>query len=347
MTIKAITYNALVKGPRLLILGAVHGNEICGTQALYALINLLDTNQITLNQGHLTVIPICNPKAYAQNLRFVQRNLNRHLYPKPQAKAYEDSIDPILCNYLSNTDYLLDLHSYASRGDAFIFLGGNNDHETQFARALGIKHFIYGWQSAYQNTDTQVVTHTQNKVTQQRLESMGTTEYARSHGAQAITLECGQHLNTDAPSIGLIAALRALNYLKMLNPEQLPKSVPHPNPSITKPLKLKSQLSETLGTTTLSQVCIKMSKAYYKQHPGKLVKPWQHLDFVMKGEPLASFDNGSKLIAEHDGFVILPKEASEVGSEWFYLGKQVVFPSTENESNTHLNKHRPPLNTNT
>lgn len=318
MTIKAISYKALTAGPALLLLGAVHGNEKCGTRALERLMELLDSGKIKLEKGQLTIIPICNPKAYAQDVRFVERNLNRRLYPKSEQQAYEDFLDPLICPYLAEADYVLDLHSYASRGGPFIFLGGEDSAETDFARALGVKYYVYGWQNAYQNADAK------EDSFDQHLESMGTTEYARDKGAKAVTLECGHHYNADAPEIGLIAALQAMRALDLIDASALLAEIPGFSPETTTPISLAS--INTPSEPPEAQVCIQMSKVYYKTQAGTFTKAWQHLDPVQKGEPLANFEDGSQLIADRDGYMILPKEASEVGGEWFYLGEQSEFP---------------------
>lgn len=318
MTVKIISYKALKPGPNLLLLGAVHGDEKCGSRAIEHLASLIDQGKLNLACGSLTMIPICNPKAYEQDVRFVERNLNRHMYPKPEPKAYEDYLDPLICPSLAQADYLLDLHSFASQGGPFVFLSGRDDDETAFARALGVKFFIHGWREAYQTVDTRPDTEAQ------RLEAMGTTTYARAkNDAKAITLECGHHYNADAADIGFVAALRAMLWLNLLDDKTLPDSMPG----------LATQDASTITREMLvpltpdeGQICIKMRKVFYKEQAGELTRAWQHLDAVKKDEVLARFEDGSEILAEQDGYVILPKNAAAVGGEWFYLGVASDFP---------------------
>jgi predicted deacylase len=317
-SLKVITYKSLNPGPHLLLLGAVHGNEKCGTQALHHLARLLDAGTLSLQKGQVTLIPICNPEAYRLDVRFVERNLNRSLYPKPQPKAYEDFLDPLLCPHLAAADYLLDLHSYASQGGPFMFLGGHCAKETAFGRSLGVKYFVYGWQNAYENADSREDTEAQ------RLEAMGTTEYARQAGAKALTLECGHHHNADAPSIGLLAAINAMNTLELLETNAIPATLPSFDTHNAEPIPLNSSLSQKVSSE--EQVCIRMSKVYYKEQEGQFTRPWQHLDAVTQGETLAKWADGSTLTADRDGFIVLPKDNSPVGSEWFYLGESSPFP---------------------
>jgi predicted deacylase len=62
--IKSFTYSAEESGPRLLILGAVHGNEICGTQAIRRVMEEMDSGKLRLTRGHVEFVPIANPRAY-------------------------------------------------------------------------------------------------------------------------------------------------------------------------------------------------------------------------------------------------------------------------------------------
>jgi hypothetical protein len=338
MTVQTIRYKSLTPGPNLLILGAVHGNEKCGTRAIQRLIQLLNEGTLSLARGQLSLIPICNPKAFAQDVRFVERNLNRHVYPKSEPKAYEDYLDGLICPELAVADYLLDLHSFASQGGPFVFLSGTDDEETAFARTLGVRFFIHGWKEAFQTVSSRPDTEAQ------RLEAMGTTSYARAeNGAKAITLECGHHYNTDAARIGLVAAIRAMLWLDMLDPAALPETLEGFPPEDADPI-LKQVLTTDhaaisiegdtkynnehgLQPTGAAQVCVKMHKVFYKEKPGELTRPWQHLDAVKKDDVLAQFEDGTHIVADEDSYVILPKLSAQVGGEWFYLGTPSDFPS--------------------
>ena len=140
MTVKIVTLRALEPGPVFTVLGAVHGNERCGPEAIRRLIEGIDSGEVLLRRGTLQLVPVANPRAYEQGVRFVERNLNRQLYRKDVKTHYEDHLDPILCDLLDGTQVLLDLHSYTSRGGPFIFSGGNNAKEFAFAQSLSLIH---------------------------------------------------------------------------------------------------------------------------------------------------------------------------------------------------------------
>ncbi len=289
MTIKVLSYEALQPGKTLLIIGAVHGNEQCGTHAILKLQQALDEVRIQLKQGRLLLMPIANPLAYERNVRFIERNLNRHLYPKAQPQAYEDFLDPILCHWLAQADVVLDLHSYTSPGGAFIFLGDDVVAERDFALSLGVNDFVYGWQQAYSVPMADAVA-----ADQSQRESMGTTEYARLHGAIAVTLECGHHLNVDAADIGYRAIINALSYLKMID-------------------------QVVAGHSSIPR-CVRMQSVFYRPENANFSKPWRHFDAVKAGQVMAYLPNDMVISAPADGYIVLPKADVDTGSEWFYFG---------------------------
>jgi predicted deacylase len=300
MTVKTVAYHALAQGKTLTVLGAVHGNERCGPEAVKRLIAESDDGTLALRQGTLQLVPVANPGAYAEGKRFLERNLNRYLYPKEEAERtrYEDRIDPILCGVLDRTDVLLDLHSYASQGGPFIFLSGHDPEELVYARSLGVRDFVCGWAEAYGSGGGKGGSK----------ESQGTTEYARTKGALAVTLECGHHHNADAADIGYRAALMALAHLEMLDPACKAAA---------------SVLRETARETR----CVRMKSVYYREEGASFVKAWRHFDAVSKGEALARLADGGALSAPEDGFVVLPKEKALTGEEWFYFGTGTAFPA--------------------
>ena len=60
---------ALAPGPRLLVLGAVHGNETCGSRAIERVLAEFDSGAIALQSGSVTFVPITNPLAYRNKQR--------------------------------------------------------------------------------------------------------------------------------------------------------------------------------------------------------------------------------------------------------------------------------------
>ena len=82
------SWSALAPGPSLLVLGAVHGNEVCGAHAVVRLVDALDEGRLQLQRGRLTLVPVANALAFGQNTREGERNLNRRFMPRAEPQDY-------------------------------------------------------------------------------------------------------------------------------------------------------------------------------------------------------------------------------------------------------------------
>ena len=157
---KSIAYRTVRPGPRVIVLGAVHGNETCGTRAIERLVGEIDAGTVRLIAGSLTLVPIGNPLAYANGRRAGDRNLTRKLGPTERPADHEDHVANRLCPLLAAHDVLLDLHSFLSPGIPFVLIGPkDNDgtlepfrqaaREEALARRLGVARAVEGWLATY------------------------------------------------------------------------------------------------------------------------------------------------------------------------------------------------------
>jgi len=108
-------FTSLEPGPRLIVLGGVHGDETCGTAGIERTLAELDSGALQLLRGQLTLVPVANPLARRLGRREGERNLNRLFKPTPAGEAptdYEARITDLLCPLLERHDVLLDLHSF-------------------------------------------------------------------------------------------------------------------------------------------------------------------------------------------------------------------------------------------
>jgi predicted deacylase len=298
--IERFDYDSGKPGPHFLVLGGVHGTEPCGPKAIALIRAGLECGQIHLTAGQLTFVPECNPRALEQQLRYIERNLNRLLFPKVNPQTYEDRLGNQLCPILAEADYVLDLHSSQTTDRDFVFLGRPGDEEElAFAKALGTNTYFYGFAESYskvgKGTDPQT--------------GMGTTEYARTQKARAaITLECGQHEDPNGEFVGAHAIVNALKYLNM----------GHVDPNFA------SLLKSHPGKDYPERV-VRIDLPVFKREDGKFTKPWRHMMRVQSGETIATYQSGATDIAPYDGYIIMPREIDEVGQDWFMLGVEASF----------------------
>src|SRR5471032_3542952 len=89
---KSINYTGQGSGPRLIVTGAVHGNETCGTKGIQRVMAEIDSGALPILAGSVTFVPITNPLAYAKGVRSGDRNLNRNLFPNDNPQDFEDRI---------------------------------------------------------------------------------------------------------------------------------------------------------------------------------------------------------------------------------------------------------------
>lgn len=300
-------------GPAIIITGAVHGNETCGTQAIRRFVREVQEGKLRLLCGKVSLVPVCNPLAYARGAREGERNLNRKLIPTDNPSQYEDYVANWLCPLLAQHQVLLDLHSFRSQGEAFVLIGPENNQgalepfalaepEWEMARRLGVKRVVQGWLSTYADGVTrrqqwfaeQAASHPGGLPYQADPEfGVGTTEYMRRMGGYAMTLECGQHDDIHAPELAYQAILSSLRWLGIVDGEPLP-----------------AQEMEIL----------RMVEVIDKWHADdRFVRDWISFDEVSAGEILALRADGTEIRAQRDGRVIFPDANAAIGEEWLYL----------------------------
>jgi uncharacterized protein len=308
-TFKHTTYTSPNPGKKLIVLGAVHGSEKCGTVGIKRVLAEFESGALALTRGQVTFVPITNPKAYAQNTRNGDRNLNRRLRPTTEPKEFEDHIANWLCPLLVQHDVLLDLHSFQAEGKPFATLGPENNtgalepfkwakEEMALIQRLGVSRAVDGWLSTYAVGVERRRTTRPAEVDSNDLDSqygVGTTEYMRSVGGYAITLECGQHSDPNAPEVAYRAIRNTLAHLALID-------APDPKPQALEALRLHEVID----------------KAHVDD---AFAKPWKSFDPLKAGELIGTRANGEKMHAPNNGWIVFPNAVAAAGTEWFYLAK--------------------------
>jgi predicted deacylase len=307
---KSIACASPQPGTRLAVLGAVHGNETCGTRAIQRVTAEIDAGALTLTRGRLTLVPVTNPLAYAMQRRNGDRNLNRKLAPTDAPREYEDHVANWLCPLLAQHDVLLDLHSFRSPGAPFVMLGPQNNsgalepfaqaaREEALALRLGVARAVDGWLGTYAAGAARRAEFGNSSGIELDTDpryGVGTTEYMRSVGGCALTLECGQHDDPAAPEVAYRAIVNTLAHLQLID-------APDPAPA------------PRLEGLRLCEVVPRLHA------DDAFLSAWTSFDPVTEGQPIARRHDGTEVRAPYAGYVVFPNTTAEVGNEWFYLAR--------------------------
>jgi len=303
---KSVNYTAMAPGPRLIIMGATHGNEVCGTQAIRRVMEEIDGGQLHIKAGSVTFVPVVNPLAYAKGERNGDRNLNRDLFPKEHPQDFEDHIGNWLCPLLAQHDVLLDLHSFNAPGQPFVMVGPeNNDgplqpfrhagQERAWALRLGVRRFVDGWLATY-GAGVQRRSRDADELKTVLRYGVGTTEYMRSTGGYALTLECGQHADPQAPEVAYQAIMNTLAFHKLIDG-------PEPQPAPYEEIE------------ALSMVVV-----HDKLNDGDhFTRQWASFDPLTEGEQIGVRADGTPVVAEFSGRILFPDAKALANKEWYYL----------------------------
>lgn len=307
--LRAHRFAGLAPGPRLIVTGAVHGNETAGTRGIERVLAAIERGEIEIVRGVVTFVPVCNPLAYVHARRFGDRNLNRRLQPTATPQDNEDRIANALCPLLAAHEVLLDLHSFRSPGRPFVLRGPADNRgelepfalaaaEARLAAHVGPNRIVDGWMDAYA---TGVVRRraralTPGAVHEDPSYGVGTTEYMRSVGGCGITLECGQHDDPGAPAVAEHAIRQALALLGLAEIPLAPPAAPFE--------------------------CLTLAEVVDRHAEGdRFVKTWTSFDALAEGETIALRADGSEVRTPRAGYIVFPDHGALPGHEWFYLAR--------------------------
>jgi uncharacterized protein len=300
---------ALAPGPKLIVTGAVHGNETAGTRGIERVLAEIERGDIDIVRGSVSFVPVCNPLAYTHARRMGDRNLNRRLQPTATPQDFEDRIANALCPLLAAHEVLLDLHSFRNPGQAFVMRGpaDNQDAlepfahaaaEAQLAAHVGPQRVVEGWMAAYASGVARRRARglTPGAVHEDPSYGVGTTEYMRSQGGYGVTLECGQHDDPAAPDVAYHAIRQTLALLGLA---RLALQAP------ARPFE-----------------CLRLSEVIDRHHADdQFSRVWKSFDALRAGDVIATRAGGAEVLAPHDGYIVFPDVSAAPGHEWFYLAQ--------------------------
>lgn len=270
--IKSYTYASLSAGPKLLVFGGIHGNEICGPEAIKQLMAELENGSLILKTGAVTFVPECNPKAGVLDKRFVDENLNRVFRPTEHPTTYEQRLANVLTPLVVQADYLLDMHSFHTSGSSIVFQDYSGQARNEFAKAQGVSYLILGFPEVYQGAVVQ---------------ADSTESFAYENNVVAVTVEAGCHQDSLSIPRAKQAILNSMAYLGLIEGE----------PVITAPMK----------QIRLTEVIMKRKEGTFTQdfeniHPvfaGEVIVAYEDGDtFVMPQDGFVFMPNPEALMTQ-------------------------------------------------
>jgi predicted deacylase len=318
---QSTTFTALKPGPKLIVLGAVHGNEVSGSRAIFQVIEEFKTGVRLLQKGQVTFVPITNPLAFNKVQRNGDRNLNRNLTPTENPQDFEDHVGNWLAPLLHAHDVLLDIHSFAKGDRPFALFGPPDNNgdlqpfkharaERELAFRLGVDRFVDGWLETYaRGVQARLAYLKKTGLSGDGLSTdprygMGTTECMRAGGGYAVTLEVGQHEDPNGPAVAYKAIHNTLAYLGLINAE------------LPVPVTQYEQL-------TLEEVIDKQDVE------DSFAQPYLSFDRLKKGDLIGIRKNGEEVRAPRDAVIVFPNPGAQAGQEWFYLASEKPIPSID------------------
>ena len=309
---QSTTFTAIQPGKHVLITGAVHGNELAGMHGIRRVIAEIESGQLEIARGSVTLVPVTNPMAYAMKRRIGDRNLNRNLAPNDTPTEFEDHIANWLCPLMAKHDVLLDLHSFQAQGQAFVMVGPENnsasleptvhgDTERDWALRLGVNRAVDGWLGTYAAgvKERRARAEKLDPTTGKRHDldpkyGVGTTEYMRSTGGMALTLECGQHEDPHGPEVAYRAIRNTLALFGLTD-------------------DVKPPLAANAEGLHIAKVIDKLDVA------DTFSRAWQSFDPLKAGDVIGTRANGEIVTAPKDGCILFPNAIADANHEWFYF----------------------------
>lgn len=279
---KSFVFNGLSEGKKIIIFGAIHGDELCGPVAISSIIKKIESKEIELVSGSVTFVPIANPEAHSEQKRELKENLNRVFKKTEHPASYEQKLANELCALVDEHDVLLDIHSSFVPAPSHVFVDYPTEENMSFARALNTDYMIFDWPKVYEHNPYAFPAWT-------------TDRYAHEAGKVGLLVECGKHDDPIAVQRAEDAIVNTLRHFGLIAASN----------TISKSIEPASVYMDAIFQRDSAE--------------DSFSKSWSHLDKLLKGDLIATRESGEEIHAEYDGYILFPKEYAKPGGEWFYI----------------------------
>jgi predicted deacylase len=185
------SFDSGIAGKHILILGSIHGDEVCGSMGIERIREEIIRWDISLLSGKITCIPYANFWAYQAHKRQLTHNLNRIFWQDLTWDIHDTA--RYIESAILESDFVLDLHSFSAGVDAFVFNDYNTVDLNTIIRAIPIEYVMTWWTDLYTGST--------------ELDTIG---FAKRNNIPGITIECGQNDNSKSEEIAYQAILSVL-----------------------------------------------------------------------------------------------------------------------------------------
>jgi len=282
-SIEVLRYQGAAPGPKLVVFGAVHGNEPRGTEGIRRVCQELDAGTLKLLCGSVSFVPIANPPAYKEDRRYLEEDLNRVFRKTDAPTASEAKLANELSMLIDEADVFLDIHTTSAPGPSCVFIDFPTPANRELAGVVGAEYALLSWPELYEHNEF--------------FDSYDTTRYAFEAGKDGIIVETGQHEEEEAANRARLVILRVMRHLGLL--EGSAESLLQYRPIRMTALFRKESIED------------------------RFVENWEHLEPIPEGTVIAVRKDGTEIRTGKDLVMLLPKHQAIPGEEWFYLGEEV------------------------
>ncbi len=269
-------------GPRVVIMGSIHGNERVGAAVLKQLRREIMSQPIA---GSITLV-LGNPDAYKADKRFIAEDLNRlfsgeRLEEIGRLSSFSRNIEQQralqIAPILKTADYLLDIHSTLKPSVPFVFCDNTRRH-ISLAKTMGTPHIV----SPYPLRSNELM--------------CSADSYVDALGGIGLTYESGWRLEqANVPEVVQVVK----RFLSKIGSQQLVSG----KENESKNKAIQWFIYDHLIPTTNS---FRFNREY------------ANFDQIPMGEIIAE-DVGKKYLAKKDSIIIFPKKEIIVGKAAGYL----------------------------
>lgn len=332
------SFRALQPGPRLIVTGAVHGNETCGSQAIERIAAELDSGVLQLQRGSLTMVPVTNPLAYQHGQRMGERNLNRNLYPIDPPQDYEDRIANVLCPLLAEHDVLLDLHSFQSPGEPFVMLGPQDNagalepfahaaQEEALALRLGPRRIVEGWLQTYAEGVQARLARIDAADCANRAAAAATPGAAQpgapeQGGAEPARRPLGIDPRYGVGTTEYMRSQGGYGVTLECGQHEDPQAPQVAWRAIHNTLAQLQMVDAAVPAPVATPQTLRLTQVIDKLHDDdRFTRTWSSYDAIAKGDVVGVRHDGAPVQAPADGFIVFPNPGASAGNEWFYFAE--------------------------